>query len=70
MEKYKEQDWAYEGDAVQVWRESRPGRNTGIRAGLIRQIQDRVRLVRSKRNLEEQQHYTTPQISRRHIIHQ
>lgn len=29
------------GDAAQVWREGGPGQNSGNRAGLIKQIQDR-----------------------------
>ena len=49
------EDWeegrANEGDVMQVRREGRPGRNSGNRAGLINQIQDRcvgkLRLVRS-----------------------
>lgn len=41
LEKHWEEGNANEGDAGQVWRESSLGRNSGNRAGLIKQIQDR-----------------------------
>ena len=45
LKKKKKKHWekgrANEGDVAQVWREGRPGRNSGNRAGLIKHTQDR-----------------------------
>lgn len=46
------------GDAAQVWREGGPGQNSGNRAGLIKQIQDRcggkIMLVKKNRRVEKE----------------
>ena len=39
--KPREDGRAGEGDVVQVWREGRPRKHSGNRAGLIKQTQDR-----------------------------
>ena len=57
MEKTLEEGRADEGEAAQVWSEGGQGQNSGNRAGLIKQIQDRcggkIMLVRKNRRGEK-----------------
>lgn len=68
--KNTEDERANGSHAVQVWRKSRVGRNTGNRAGLIKHIEDCCGgKFRHKKTGEETQHWNKDKISKTHVVH-